>query len=143
VLIEPFFVVVLLMSQKKARLIKLDPSSGSALCQMVGSVGAVFDWNVACPTDSSSFSAVLDLQVVRPVQPRQGVDAQLAIQTFRVDSEDFPNPINQDRHTILVTASGYFYFDEKFRGKGHHLPSLPTSLSALPFITKASLVGSS
>ena len=105
---------------------------------MVGS-GAVFDWNAACPTDSDSLSSVLLRQVVRSVESHNGVDKQLAIQTFRVDSADIPNIINQDQYTIFVTGSGYFYRDEKFHGQGHRLQILPNSLNDLPLISKSSI----
>ena len=126
------------MSQERSRLIPIDPSSGAALLHMVGS-GAVFDWNAACPTDSLSLSSIILRQVVRSVKSQDGVDKQLAVQTFRVDSADFPNIINQDQYTVFVTASGYFYRDEKFHGPGHHLPILPNSLNDLLFISKSRL----
>ncbi len=115
---------------------RINAISGAALCSMVGSDGAVFGWNAAIPTKTGSLSSVFLRQVVRPVRPREGVDGELAVQTFRVDSCDAPDIVNQDHDRILITDSGYFIAHEKFRGEGHHLPDLPDSLDCLPFFSR-------
>lgn len=117
------------MDQRRARIIQIDPASGAAFYQMVGTTGAVFGWNAACTTTSSGLSSVFLMQAAVP----QKENRNISIQTFRVDSSDFPNIVNQDRHALYVTDSGYFIVDERFRGEGHRLPELPDSLDCLPY----------
>ncbi len=126
-----FNATMFLMDHTRARLVQIEPTSAAVFCHMVGTTGAVFGWNAACTTTSSSLSGVFLLQAGVP----QKESRNISIQTFRVDSSDFPNIVNQDRHTLYVTDSGYFIVAEKFRGVGHHLPELPDSLDCLPYFS--------
>jgi len=120
------------------RVISFDASSGTALLNLTGNSGAVFDYNAACTTASASLNAVLDRQVVIP---RPYLESGIFVQTFRRDMADYPFWINQDRHLIFPTGSEWFICDLKFKDEsaGHWLKSLPTSLGSLPFISRGQL----
>ena len=89
--------------------------------------GIKANFNIARTTTKS-----LDIinQVVLASRP-----GEFFVQTYRWDIADWPYDINQDQHLIWYTDSGWFLKDLHFKTLGHHLSSLPTSVTDLPFVS--------
>jgi len=109
------------MSRRESRVRSFDPSSAMGLLAEIGTSGAIYEWNAACTTESTKLNAALAQQAVIPTS------GGMLVETVRLDVRDHPFIYNEDLHTIFLTGSGWFIVDEKFRGPGHWLQSLPNS----------------
>lgn len=109
------------MSRSDPRTRSFDPSSAMGLLAEIGTGGAIFERNAACTTESAKLNAALVQQAVIPTS------GAMLVESTRLDIRDHPEVFNRDRHRIFSTGSGWFIVDEKFRGPGHWLQSLPNS----------------
>ena len=113
-----------------SRTIEYPIGSAQALLSKISKRGTAFAWNVARTTESTSLNASIVQQVVLPNS--QG----LFIETYRLDPIDAPDVINVDHHRITISESTAFIKNLRFRGRGHHCPSLPSSLTCLPYLPR-------
>lgn len=112
----------------RTRFIPYSADSAVHLCEMIefakagNCVGIRANFNIARTTAQS-------LNIINQVILACGSE-EFLVHTYRGDIADWPNDINQDQHLIWQSNSSWF-----IKESGHHLSTLPTSVTDLPFIS--------